>query len=201
MRKHEGFSLIIVLIIAMVGMAFVGVVLSTLETFSSASRSESRSTDTYNVLSAEIEKAKAVLKEGMITSTAPLTRENPGAKITSLDQLVVYKGNAPLWDIEETRKIGAHEADLFVKIYTMNYDVSDIDPSKLNDYAFTKRLPPIFELKTQGSLTSDEDMDTDSTGATTGKSASAGVYLIRATLDFGDDQVFTIETSVTQNIG
>jgi hypothetical protein len=202
-KRLKGFSLIVVLIIALIGMAFIGVVLSTFELFSSASRNEWRAEDVYNELSREVEKAKATLKQEMIASTEPFKMDTSIATITSLDQLIIVhpatgehvgeRNDVPV-------SVGGKRALIQVRLYTMEYDLNIVPDTIL------KELPPVMRLKAQGAGGSSgpkgEDSGPPGPRGTSTHASNSGIYLIKATMNILDtNETFSIETSITQNIG
>ena len=72
MRKHKGFSLLIVMVLGMIAMVFVGFVFDIMSRSAGAYRVSARSGDRYNILQSEIERARSTLKAEMSSRQAAL---------------------------------------------------------------------------------------------------------------------------------
>lgn len=122
MRKHTGFSLLIVIVLSLIAMTFVGVSLNLASNSSSAGRISARLNDSYNILQSEIERARAALKAEMSSrKDAMKCGLSENETIDSLDDLEVLKDGAPFWRIDYGQKVGSAAGDVSVRIYDMQY--------------------------------------------------------------------------------
>ena len=195
MRKHRGFSLLIVIILSLVAMAFVGAALNLAGNSSGAGRTSVRSNDSYNILQSEIERARAALKAEMSSRKDAIKSGLPekGA-IDSPEDLEVLKDGAPFWRVDYSQKVGGAEGNVSVRIYDMRYS-----PDGVASAALAAELPPSVTLKSGGSEKSEVLTPGTSDPGASGASSSAGVYLIRATIAFANKVTNKIEAAVIQN--
>jgi hypothetical protein len=179
--KRAGFSLVLVLLVAIIGSAIMGSVIYMLGGFAGGSRATMRSEEIYIQMQDEIERAKAELKLRMNSASDPMKMSHSGT-ITSMDNLIIHDGSvifAPA-NVNKNVTYGGQNYVLEVRIFDMQYpaaNVNDTDPD------LVAALPPCME-----SVASD-------------LGDNIGVYLIRATLRLNGAAIDTIETSVIQSIG
>ena len=169
MRKHKGFSLLIVLLLSLVGMAVVGVTLDAANRSSGAGRVTTRSGDAYNILQSEIEKARAALKAEMSSRKDPI--KYGGGNIDSLEDITVLKDDhTPFWLFSYSDDV--MKGNVSVGIYDMNYSLDSVVSG-----AVPAGLPPRVKPPAK----------------------SAGVYLIRAVFTFESGITNKIDVAVIQN--
>jgi hypothetical protein len=182
--RREGFSLVLVLLIAIIGSAILGSVVYMIGGFAGGSRATMRGEDIYVQMQDEIERAKAALKLEMNKVTAPSdVLKMSGGTIDSLDDLIIHDGSgifAP-GNVNKNVAYGGKSAELKVRIFDMLYPAGGVDDT---DSDLVASLPPCMESMKSDFLTQ-----------------GIGVYLIRATLTLDGDTLDTIETSVIQSIG
>lgn len=162
-RRRSGFSLIMVLIISMIGLAIIGATLQFTVMSSGSGRVVSAGNTKYNFLQDAVEEGKAALKQAMDSPDIKPPRYFPedGASadigvIVSVDQLLIkhdfdtglQKGwvFTRLIDKGQLGKLGiaGNGATLDVKIYDMQYKGDDVDPAIPSDQM--KLLPPAMSL-------------------------------------------------------
>ena len=196
MRKHKGFSLLIVLVLGIISMVFVGLSLNLVSDSAGAGRTSARSNDSYNVLQSEIESARAALKAEMSSrSDAIKCGLSEGESIDSLDDLEVLKDGAPFWRVDYGKKVGGATGDVSVRIYDMRYS-----PGSVASGAFAAALPPSVRLKSAAVAEKSEVFEPGTSAPVARESSSnAGVYLIRATITFANNVANKIEVAVVQN--
>jgi hypothetical protein len=199
-NKRGAFSLIIVLIISLIGLAIVGVTMQFAMSAGGSGRMANAANTKYNLLQHGIEEGRAKLRE-IMDNADPIPRRpnadsDPPADIESLSDLLI---NRPLLaghpDGVVKSDVISHSAlgrlgilddaggggTLSVMIYDMQYDPLYTDGMSP---AEKKRLPPAINLdpsiwrKDGDTILADEDDETVSV-------LNTGVYLIRATLSVG----------------
>jgi hypothetical protein len=227
--KRAGFSLLTVLIISIAVMSLLGGVMFMFNSFAGGSRVAVSDADVYNTLQTEIEAARAILKMEMSALSGderPWHQLDAGDKISALADLEPTDGlgnkvNDSLPN-GVPRRIGARTGTLVVKIYDMSYEDGNIPTSAADaglsqaDYEkLISELPPRFLFVEGEEENPDkepleptyheptETPESPGSGGGGGGSAAAngGVYLIRATITFGDGESKTIETAVVQAVG
>ncbi|MDR3279207.1 MAG: hypothetical protein LBT23_01735, partial [Synergistaceae bacterium] len=189
-KASRGFSLIVVLIIAMVGLAVVGAVVQLVGQSSGAGRTASASAEKYNFLQDAVENGKAKLKS-MTDNTDPVPRYTiPGSgKIGLVEDLLITSGDIVsrrLLSGSERGRLGIEpgkNAYLTVRIYDLEYDHTILDSTLGSDPTKAKVLsmipPSLLE-----SATPDPNI---------------GKYLIRATLDVDDADPSILESAILQS--
>ncbi|MDR1471165.1 MAG: hypothetical protein LBS75_01455 [Synergistaceae bacterium] len=206
--RRGGFSLVLVLLIALCGSALMGAIIYMIGGFSGASRATIRDEEIYILLQGEVERSKAALKLAMNDASEPFGMSSSIDTINNLDDLVVCdsSGVFPPARVDRTIDVGGTSAALSVRIFDMQYP-----PEKVNDDddLITSLPPSMAELQmTSSSNIEDETPKELSYGKSkadgskgTAGSGSAGVYLIRATVVFSDGTRSAIETSLIQSTG
>ncbi|MDR3254173.1 MAG: hypothetical protein LBT31_01225 [Synergistaceae bacterium] len=203
--KKRAFSLAAVLIIAFVGLALVGAIMSNFESFGGSMRASGVSKLDYNLLHDGVEKGKAILKEFMANEDPP----PQGMHVNDVDELddllldigdsgVVYKKDLSVGEM--AGRAGATAGKIIVQIFDMQYNPV-LNPSILPEER--AKLPPSVMLT--GNTW--EEVDREETDATeplrSGGSTNSGVYLIRATLEISDahdnKKIKVLDTSIVQS--
>ena len=196
-RGRRAFSLIAVLVIALAGMALVGGILYTFNSFSGASRQVTSDSFEYNLLQEATERGKADVRDKILAIEPPANptefeANNPdkrpmkwkdgkaeGSKIGSPNDLLInLKEIANPQVTHITTGAGGARGVLTLYIFDMEYSTSnDLAPSLSdNDRA---QLPPAIQ----------SEADT------------AGTYLIRAVFVDDDTGVEkSIETAIVQSM-
>jgi hypothetical protein len=197
MRKYNGFSLLVVLLLSVISMLLVGVTLDIMTSSSGAGRVSSRLGDTYNVLQSEIEKARSALKEEM-SSRKDAIRCGLSEKdtINSIQDLEVLKDGAPFLRVDYNRKFMGITGDVSVRIYDMQYL-----PDKVAPGVNAADLPPSVKLEGKEAETgTSEALEPGmSVSSKSSPTPSAGVYLIRAVVTFENGITHKIDVSIIQN--
>lgn len=160
---HAGFSLIAVLIVAVIGMALIGITFYISESSSgTASLSMQRSLE-YNVLQDGLERGKSHLVQ-LCNNTDPVPLwthvHTGGVKITNPGMLVIADGT-----ITDNVKINDVDGQLLIEIFDASYSESAVDTAVLTD---VELMPPALSIT---------GTDSDAIGA----------YLVRATLTLGGE--------------
>jgi type II secretory pathway pseudopilin PulG len=196
--RRRGFSLLAVLIIAIIGMAIVGGVIQVTVASSSGSRTSAASSVKYNFLQHAVEEGKAAVKAAMDDDVTLLKYNSSMSTITSADELLVD------WDFgagtngivksktlskQELGRLGitGNSGELVVRIYDMQYDPGKIpevgaEPGMISPEQFSL-LPPSTPLPSN-----DDPYGTawaPDRKANHLTSDSTGVYLVRASLEVG----------------
>lgn len=222
-KKHAGFSLVVVLIISLIGLAVVGLALQFAVTSSGSARTAAANAVKYNMLQHGVEEGKAKLKEKMtpaVPEDAPRFADydlkdtaNPNYWITSLDQLLI---DCDLDDDAGTRNGIVRAENLTpselgrlgifgntgsggvftVAIYDMQYEPGRIIPSSMTETEYGK-LPPSIPIKSAGRRPSSPGDTDHNAEAFTADPDDAGMYLVRATLVI-DDEESILDTAVLQ---
>jgi hypothetical protein len=218
-RARQAFSLVIVLLIAVASMSLLGGLLYMFDTFAGVSRAAANDAEVYNYLQSQIEDAKSELRRYMLDEkkkvqarTPPDVPEELGS-LDDLDYIKVYKKNddgtwdaAPFYEVDRDEKVGMRTGRLTVNIYDMQHTLKV--PSTAAKELIAS-LPPtlLFSGKAEGGGDSIPPLDPDGEPPTppgssgSGGADHAGVYLIRASIDFGGGLRKTIDTAVVQRDG
>ena len=210
--RRPGFSLIIVLIVSMIGLAIVGATLQFTMMSSGSGRVVSAGNTKYNFLQDAVEEGKAALKAAMDDPDVIPPRYFPEGgtsadigNIVNVGQLQIKHKFDPALDNGlvfvrtlsrgELGKLGiaGDSATLDVKIYDMQYKGGDVDPAIAAGEM--KMLPPAMSLfggagspmknpigGTPDGPPGHEYPGTASGSGGSGDATNAGVYLIRASL-------------------
>ncbi|MDR3354323.1 MAG: hypothetical protein LBO21_04745 [Synergistaceae bacterium] len=201
-RRKRGFSLVIVLGIAIAGMSLLGGMMYTIQSFSGAARVAVSDGVIYNILQDGVERGKARLKELMHnTNPPPLWTDKPGVNhddpISSVEDLLLVSGNVPSPNLNPN-EFGGKTGSVKVEIFDMQYDTTKVTISNPEELA---KLPPSYILSAGGPLvTSGSSLDPGkSKGSGGGPPPQCGVYLIRATLEIDGREEKVLETSVIQS--
>jgi hypothetical protein len=216
----RGFSLLVVLIIAIIGLAIVGATLQFTVSSSGAGRVASASSTKYNLLQDAVEKGKAALKAAMDnTASPPRYPQTPGALIKSTDDLLLPDTPNPLgnaiyqeFDKGELGRLGiaGNSGTLAVQIYDMQYDpknvapvgagADNISPEQLN------LIPPSITVTGEGGINpgmSTLNANRQRLRRVGGTADNTGVYLVRATLRVNDataaGKTWMLETAIIQS--
>jgi len=211
-RRRSGFSLIIVLIISLVGLAIVGITLQLTVLSAGSGRVASASNMKYNLLQDAVEEGKAALKKEVGEKEDDVPRYSGSGEIKNVEELLIDLSFNPAladgvvlernFNRSQLGKLGIDPAstggNLTVGIYYMGG--FDVDPTISS--ADLKMLPPKIELLGQAGGESvlvppgeggkldggggGEQPDPGETGGSGGggnaSTDDAGVYLIRASL-------------------
>ena len=215
LKKRTGFSLIVVLIISLIGLALVGATLQFTVSAGGSGRVANASGTRYTLLQAAVEEGKGVLMSAM-DNVDPIPRHpnadaNPEPPISELGGLLIDTdlGGPALGVVRrETLSPSAlHRAGIWdtsgeggvltVSIYDMQYDpdVIDVPSMPAEDFSI---LPPSIMLdpaswrKDGDTILADEE---DEVGVGL---LNTGVYLIRAELLVGGRRTI-LDTAVFQS--
>lgn len=185
-HAHTGFSLIIVLVVALVGMALIGVAFYIYESSAGQTDTTLQRSLEYNALQEALEKGKnhlLTLVNRVDTvprwSTADVPIKNPQAL-----RIPGGYGGA----LSYSKKVGGENADIKIEIFDMLYDASKVS---LTDPATSVDLPASMRL-----VWLVGGAEPSAAGAPS-PTDYAGAYLIRATLTIGG-QTKRMEVSVVQ---
>jgi hypothetical protein len=202
MRGRKGFSLLIVLIIAMVGLAIAGATLQITVGGSGNSRVSSAKDAKYNLLQDGIERGKAAINKIMDNDDDPpryFTGESePNVAITRVDQLLIkvdnpsipIKGGVVVDETLNRQRLGrlgimGDSARLKVKIYDMQYSAKNVAGMSKEEL---KLIPPsmtvdasLGETVADGTASDLEDIPIP----VAAPAKNVGTYLIRASLEIG----------------
>lgn len=200
--RHEGVSLVVVLVLSMLGFILLGGAVYMISGFASSAKVSIAHNMEYNIMQEALEQAKADLRQRIRKTgvDAPRWNNKPGAtpRIASPDMLLIENGTFE--QVIDQNKLGGKgfEGVLTVKIFDMQYDPSLVDiphtnreaieqlPPSLRIPSTMDHFPPVYEAAIDGDIT------------------DAGVYLIRATLRVADTRAAgswttkTLETAVIQ---
>jgi hypothetical protein len=203
MLARRGFSLIIVLLISLVGLAVIGSVMNIATVNTGAGMTASTINRNYNLLTSEVENARAWIIASLDKGEVPERKGATGVQtqITSADQLLVQGG-------ESRRQLSAKEMGLYgvggtkgtvtVKVYDMQYFPDDVSDTLKSDPDEVKLLPPSSPLFVEKVEKSDETQNEPQAAGETGKglAANAGAYLIRASLEIDGAPSSTVELAL-----
>jgi hypothetical protein len=193
-NKREGFSLIAVLIIGLVGLAMIAAAIQMTTADARIGRSSSNANARYNLLSSETEKARVKLKEAFEnphTVSPPPRRASLSYHSTianSADLLIDgYPISADLSQSDlASYGISGKNGELTVCIYDILYEVSELDP--LSTEEDRNALPQSLPLSAP-SVPDDAGPGGPGGGgggggggSVTGVPDNAGSYLIRTSL-------------------
>jgi hypothetical protein len=204
MPGRRGFSLIIVLLISLVGLAVVGAVMNIATVNTGADMTASTINRNYNLLVSEVEKARswiiASLDHGQVPGGGAITREIMSPEELLVEELV---GSGDIRTLSPKEMglygVGGNSGTVTLRIYNMQYD----KVSSAMDPADVKRLPPSMMLPVgEGEgLGPKDETDLEEGGGAGGSStgagaADAGVYLIRASLEIDGAPSSTVELAL-----
>jgi hypothetical protein len=195
--RRPAFSLVAVLIIAMIAMGILGGVMFSLDSTYFTLRGEKESLDERVLLENAVEKARAFLKKTMMERAEVIRWKDSGREtITSLNDLSLYASS-------EDVSAGSLKGSLYVNIYDMQYKVEDLDSGLREDERLL--LPPASILTGGDGEETDTDVDPSESleGGVSEPIADAntktGSYLIRATfVNGGDGGQKTVEVALLQ---
>ena len=221
-RARQAFSLVIVLIITIAGMSLLGGLLYMFDAFAGASRVAVNDAEVYNYLQSQIEDAKSILRSYMLDEKKKVQAKIEAPSVlNSLEDIEVYKKNddgswdaSPFYKVDREERVGMRRGRLTVNIYDMQHSGKIPEtPAEaglgMGEYEeLIASLPPVllFSGNTEGGgdrsnpLREDDPQD-DAEGSASGAADHSGVYLIRASIDFGDGLGKTIDTAVVQRDG
>jgi hypothetical protein len=213
-KKRAGFSLIVVLIISLVGLAILGATLQFTVSAGGAGRVAGASGAKYNLLQEAVEEGKAALME-IMDNTKPIPRhanadEDDEPPIDDLSDLLVSADlGGPARGVVKNQPISSSElgrlgimdntgggGTLSVHIYDMQYTPTLIDDSSMPADEF-EMLPPsiILDFVNWSAYPNLKQANEEITGPK--GAANTGAYLIRATLSVGGRKT-TLDTAVLQ---
>jgi hypothetical protein len=211
--RHGGFSLILVLLIAVCGTIMVGTVVYMTSGSSGAARVTVSKEDLYIRMQGEVESAKAALISEMTSADQRLKMRDIGLIISSEDLIVHENGGSggvfPPANVDKPITAWGKTGNLSVRILDMRYPANKVNSG---DAALIASLPPCMDdLRLNGSGGGGGDGDDSPLlpgGGSGGGSGTAGpadpesigVYLIRVTATVGG-RSSAIETSVMQRTG
>jgi hypothetical protein len=204
-RRRPAFSLIAVLIIAMIAMGILGGVMFSLDSSYFTLRSEDESMNEYLVLQNEVEEARAFLKKAMMERSEVLRwrgADGSGVSISSLDDLLLYDP-APGAVVGRLKNggeiaIGGLRGKVYVDIYDMQYEPKDLDAGISE--AERAQLPPSLIITVEEKIESGEEEDKDDEPEDPSTpSDKTGSYLIKATfVNDSDGGQKTVEVALMQ---
>jgi hypothetical protein len=196
-RRNHGFTLLMVLFLSIVALAFVGITLQIASLTGSGGRVTGASELKYNYLQYAAEVGKAMLKEATDNSKpVPRYFHKPGVSestsITSVDILLVgvpgggyLEREIKLKDKEIRRlNLSGGRVTLKVKVYDMQYNPENISSGLRNTKDFELLPPSIRTASWRGGSqqVNTENPDHKPSSGSSSQEANAGVYLIRASL-------------------
>jgi hypothetical protein len=205
MRGKKGFSLLVILIIAMVGLAIAGAAFQITVAGSGNARVSSAKDAKYNLLQDGIERGKAAINKIMDNDADPpryFTGESePDVAITRVDQLLIktddasipIKGGVVVVETLNRQRFGrlgimGDNARLKVKIYDMQYSAKNV--AGMSDEEL-KLIPPSMTVSANsgGTVVDGATSDPEDIPASVAAPAkNVGVYLIRASLEIGETE-------------
>ena len=206
---RRGFSLIAVLVLSMIGLAFAAAMMQIATASSGAGRISSQKNARYNLLVDGSEIGKGKLKELMDNDAAPpryfTGDDEPTDEIMSADDLLIKVSDKNVFlnhgvamsedlDRAELRRYGiaADSGKLLVKVYDLQYS-----PELVNSSA-RGGIPASCKMDTPAPPKYGPTPDVDDESFSTGSASNAGAYLIRATLEI-DGRKTVLETAVIQS--
>jgi Tfp pilus assembly protein PilV len=212
-KKNRGFSLIVVLIISMIALTLAGMSLNVSMNSAGAGRTNSARDVKYNILQDGIEQGKAALMQ--LVNAAPqipkYTDRHGGTEpteITALDTLLIDRGDVltETWTKSKLGRLGiaGDNATFKVRIYDMQYKPGLV-PSVASGKITAKEMesfPPAVTLTGKAFSSESTALDPDDDGTVPGLAGnspdSAGIYLIRASLEIGGRD-YSLDTAVIQS--
>lgn len=220
-RGYFGFTMIMVLIVAFIGLGMIGAVAHIMTISSGAGRAASSAVARYNFLQRSLEEGKAALKKAMDNGNpVPRYFHKDGYAesdaITSADALLL---KAPLGRVVDKRPISeavlkrlgvfGGKGNLSVRIYDMQYDPSRVQVSGGGAGQISPRelefLPPSLTVVGHGDYSHQTDTlaPGESGDPFHGSAVNVGVYLIRASMSIdgaralGNDMI--LDSAVIQS--
>lgn len=194
-RRREGFSLLLVLMVAVVGMAILGVAFHIYESARGQAESVLTHIQEYNALQSALERGKNHLLE-LVNNAEPVPRwfSNPSASsvssINGPDMLIIERGKFSYTEI-----VHGESAKIEITIYDANYDISIVDNAM--SVAKVREMPSAQRFEGGGMM---QELAPDEPGEDSGaavENVNAGVYLIRAKMTIRGASK-TMEASVVQ---
>jgi hypothetical protein len=201
----SGFSLIAVLLIALVGMSLVGGMMYTLQSYAGKSSVVLSDTVLDNILEDGLERGRAALKARMMNEDPPPRwTDKPGlgvdSDIDSVETLLLEDGTV----YTATQNLFGKTANIKVEIFDMQYDPAPAKNAvKITDPEELKLIPHSLMLKGVVDDWDDENPELPGGGPlTSDPPVNGGAYLIRATLEVLDSgnnrEVKILEAAVVQ---
>jgi hypothetical protein len=205
LATRRGFSLIIVLLISLVGLAVIGAVMNVATVNTGAGMTASTINRNYNLLVSEAEKARswiiASLDKGLVPGGGAIRKAIMSPEELLVEELV-GSGDVRTLSPKEMGLygVGGNSGIVTLRIYNMQYDnVSE----KMNP-ADIQRLPPSMMLPADYGDKNFEPVNDASLGNGGGGSggesgsgaANAGAYLIRASLEIDGVPSSTVELAL-----
>ena len=203
-RRREGFSLILVLIIFLIGVSVSGGVMYMVSTYAGGERSSIMTEAGYNVMQDGLEQGKTILRErlGALGSgdLPPRWTDVKGAsyKLKNMEDLLIADGKVIDGRAVSAKELGGRGGRLSVKIYDLQYLPADLDPALSNDVTALMKMPPSMNLSVRsdaGGLATIDQGDASRVGSAT---VNVGVYLISSSLTVGGDEK-SLESVVVQS--
>jgi hypothetical protein len=201
LNKKRGFSLLIVLMLSIMALAFVGLAMQMTSSSQVVRRNASTVNRKYNLLVSAVEEAHAELAV-MLDSTAPAPKRFTSGSVTSADMLLIRPVNNISLTQNELASYGMTGASgvLSVRIFDMQYDpIVDISPTMTND---EKRLlpPSLIIMGSSGDggagPIGEDDLDPGGGGDGHGPSDNGGAYLIRVTLSVDEIEFGSVDMAM-----
>ena len=201
--RHRGFSIAVVLVVLVFGMALMGVAFSMFNSFTHRSIALMQETEELNLMNTAIERGKMELSRMIdeFPSMPMAVFKAGGTTIQGRDDLLIGTtsgGTTPFREVE-TAKAGGEDVQVTLEVFDIRYEESNMDAGLRNDEARRAALPPAMEytsggmgdLITVGSVAASNaitDLDSyegmsDSSGINRVGAGDVGFYLIRATVE------------------
>ena len=200
LQRRRAFSLIMVLIIFLIGVSVSGGVMYMVSTYAGGARSGVALEAGYNVMQDGLEQGKTVLKERLAALTSgdmpPKWTDVKGSsyKIKVMEDLLIRSGDIIVDRSVPAKDLGGRSGKLSVKIYDLQYKISDIDTSLSN--AERMKLPPLMNVK--GNVGGATKTIGPGEEVPSGAANNVGVYLIRSSLKVDGDEK-ALESVVVQS--
>jgi hypothetical protein len=205
--KKRAFSLIAVLILTFAGMALVGGIMYTFQSFAGASQVASAQNVQYNLLQDGIQKGRAILRARMSTLDPPprwyehKVGVDSSSSITSAEDLMLVSGEvySKVLDPSDLAGVGK-QGKIFVKIYDMNYEAGKVT---ISDPAEISLLPPAINIdfdandwNNRGDPLKPGEAAVTAGGG--GGTVNFGIYLIRAYLEIDGAETQMLDNALLQ---
>jgi hypothetical protein len=212
LRRRRGFSLVVVLVISVIGMAIMGTTMQLTASSGGSGRMSSALVMKYNILQSALEEGRALLKQSMdntgephrylhkagVNGSTPITGSNvllltDSPSPTEYPGVTFSLGNAISRSLNKSELARAgifgDGGQLTVQIYDMQYDPSLVAPVGTGAGEISpeevRLLPPAVKLLGEDGFDVGITTDAPEDTRATGLdvgSGNAGAYLIRATL-------------------
>jgi hypothetical protein len=201
MRGRRGFSLIVVLLLSLIGLAVIGVAMNIVAVNTGAGITASTINRNYNLLVNEVEIARAWIIASLDNGEIP-EREGgvlSAKTITSADQLLVVGGELHRTLTPQEMGlygVGGGSGAVTVKVYDMQYYPEALSNELKDDSAEINRLPPSLPLFVEQGPKDDQAQSAPVVVGGGSLWAGGGVYLIRASLEINGVTSSTVELAL-----